>query len=122
MNDISISWCYYNNYIDIFISITRSISNEGFKFRENDKKVSVNSVLQKEPKISTQTTCDSTIGGICYIDGMPKIVDIIANVVEDEHYKNVFKKIRSYTPSNIYQCVDKVSPLMSVKPLCSLYN
>jgi hypothetical protein len=79
----------------------------------------VNEVLQNTSDISSQSTCNPSKGGVCYIDGMPKkIVDtVIANIQEDDYYKTVFKKIRSYTPENIYRCVGEIDPLMSVQPL-----
>ena len=105
--------------ISIIYLFNFSIS-EGFTQEETDqKKESVNKVLHQNNEISTKTTCDINKGGVCYIDGMPKrIVDtVIANIQEDEYYKKVFKNIRSYNTSNIYDCVDKINPLLSVVPL-----
>lgn len=111
---ITILLLFYLYHLEI-----SSQKQEGFKNKEKD--MDIKTVLQNDSKISTQTTCNPNADGICYIDGMPKkIVDtVIANVVEDEHYKTVFKKIRSYTPSNIYQCIGKTNPMMSMKPLNS---
>jgi hypothetical protein len=89
--------------------ISNTRKKEGFQ---------VNEFLEKQPFISSHNTCDPSKGGVCYIDGMPKkIVDtVIANIQEDDYYRAVFKKIRSYTPENIYRCVGKIDPLMSVTP------
>jgi hypothetical protein len=94
--------------------ITNSNTNEIVK-----EEFKVNEFLQDQSYISTQKTCDPSKGSICYIDGIPKkIVDtVIANVQEDDYYRTVFKKIRSFTPENIYRCVDKIDPLMSATPL-----
>ena len=100
----------------ISISIIYILNSKNIE-RFTQKEGTVNEVIENNEEIASY--CDMNKEDVCYINGMPKKIvhTVIANIKEDDYYKKVFKNIRSYNSSNIYDCVDKINPLQSVTPL-----